>query len=150
MTDTVRTTLAPDRKTGSEIRQMLSGAGLRPTRQRLMLGLALFGHGDRHVCAETLFDEVKRDKLPVSLATVYNTLRQFAEAGLVRQVATHAARVYFDTNLGDHHHFLIDGEDEVLDIPQSTISVDGLPQVPEGFEMVRCDVVVRLRRKSGG
>ncbi len=147
----VAATVHPSRpgKSGSDIRHMLVAAGLRPTRQRLMLGLALFGKGDRHVCAETLFEEVKRQKLPVSLATVYNTLRQFADAGLVRHVATHAAKSYFDTNLGDHHHYLVDGEDEVLDIPHSMITVDGLPDVPEGFEMVRCDVVVRLRRKAG-
>ena len=53
----------------------------------------------------------------VSLATVYNTLHQFTEAGLLRQVVVDAARSYFDTNTGDHQHFYHEDEGMLIDIP---------------------------------
>ena len=89
---------------------------MRPTRQRVALGGLLFGKGDRHVTAEKLFEEALAADLPVSLATVYNTLHQFTDVGLLREIAVDGARVYFDTNVSEHHHFLVDGEG-LVDIP---------------------------------
>jgi Fur family transcriptional regulator, iron response regulator len=144
-----------DGKTGaicpvSHVRHRLKDAGLRPTRQRLALGWILFGKGERHVTAEQLYDEALLAKVPVSLATVYNTLHQFTEASLLRQVAVDGTRTYFDTNTGDHHHFYIEGEDRVVDIAGAAIKVDGIPEVPEGLEVAGVDVIVRLRAKSAG
>ncbi len=96
---------------------MLREVGLRPTRQRMALGWILFGKGDRHLTAEMLYEEASRAKVPVSLATVYNTLHQFTEVGLLRQVAVDGSKAYFDTNVSEHHHFFVEGEDELLDIP---------------------------------
>jgi Fur family iron response transcriptional regulator len=132
----------------SALRGNLRAVGLRPTRQRVALGWILFGKGDRHVTAEALFEEAQRARVPVSLATVYNTLHQFRDAGLLRQVAIDGSRAYFDTNTGDHHHFYVEGEETLVDIAQSTISVDNLPEPPEGMEISRVDVVVRLRPKA--
>ena len=126
----------------------LRQAGLRPTRQRVCLGWLLFGKGDRHVTAEMLFEEATHARVPVSLGTVYNTLRQFTEAGILRQIAIDARKTFFDTNVSEHHHFLIEDKEELVDIPTSqTISVDGMPPAPEGHEIKRVDVIVRLRRK---
>ncbi len=129
----------------AELRARLNAAGLRPTRQRLALAKLLFT-ADRHVTAEGLHEEAILAQMPVSLATVYNALHQFTEAGLLRQVAVDGARTYFDTNTSDHHHFYVEGEDRVLDIAGTEVSVDGLPEAPAGHEIVRVDVVVRLRR----
>ena len=129
----------------AELRARLAAAGLRPTRQRLAPAKLLFT-ADRHVTAEGLHEEAILAHMPVSLATVYNTLHQFTEAGLLRPVAVDGARTYFDTNTSDHHHFYVEGEDAVLDIAGTQVSVDGLPEAPEGHEIVRVDVVVRLRR----
>jgi Fur family transcriptional regulator, iron response regulator len=126
----------------------LRGAGLRPTRQRVALGWILFGKGDRHLSAEDLHAEAIKARVPVSLATVYNTLHQFTDAGLLRQVAMDGSKSYFDTNTSDHHHFFIEGEEMMVDIPGSALDVRNLPDVPEGMEIARVDVVVRLRRKS--
>ena len=90
--------------------ERLKSAGLRPTRQRVALGVLLFRDGDRHVTAEMLHDEAVRDQIPVSLATVYNTLHQFTEAGLLREVAIEGSKTYFDTNTSDHHHFYYEHE----------------------------------------
>ncbi|MBM6582850.1 transcriptional repressor [Microvirga sp. BT689] len=146
---------APDLRTAAhpglgcplaQVRVRLRRAGLRPTRQRICLGWLLFGRGYRHLTAETLFAEAQKARVPVSLATVYNTLKQFTDAGLVRQIAAEGRKTYFDTDLTDHHHFLIEGDEEIIDIPSATMSVTGLPPAPEGYEIERVDVIVRLRR----
>jgi Fur family iron response transcriptional regulator len=124
----------------------LRHAGLRPTRQRVELAGLLFKDRDRHVTAETLHDEVTRAGVKVSLATVYNTLHQFTQAGLLRQVIVDAARSYFDTNTGDHQHFFLETEGLLIDIPGESIAVAGVPTPPPGLSVDRVDVVVRVRR----
>ncbi len=130
-----------------DVKAMLRQVGLRPTRQRMALGWILFGKGDRHLTAEMLYEEATRAKVPVSLATIYNTLHQFTEVGLLRQVAVDGSKAYFDTNVTAHHHFFVEGEDEVFDIPDAEVAVGRTPTPPEGYEISRVDVVVRLRRK---
>ena len=144
---------APDRSalTGCpwhDVKAMLREVGLRPTRQRMALGWILFGKGDRHLTAEALYEEASRAKVPVSLATIYNTLHQFTEVGLLRQVPVDGSKAYFDTNASAHHHFFVEGEDELLDIPGADVIVGKTPTPPEGYEIARIDVVVRLRRKT--
>ena len=131
-----------------DVKAMLRGVGLRPTRQRMALGWILFAKGDRHVTAEMLYEEATKAKVPVSLATVYNTLHQFTEVGLLRQVAVDGSRAYFDTNPSEHHHFFVETESELLDIPDADMLVGKLPAAPDGYEISRIDVVVRLRRKQ--
>jgi len=126
----------------------LRDAGLRPTRQRLSLAHLLFSKGNRHISAEGLHEEALLAHVPVSLATVYNTLHQFTEAGLLRAVAVESSKTYFDTNTWDHHHFFIEDENRVVDVPTSHISVTDLPEPPEGMEIARVDVIVRLRSKD--
>ena len=130
-----------------DVKAKLREVGLRPTRQRMSLGWILFGKGDRHVTAEMLYEEASKAKVPVSLATVYNTLHQFTDAGLLRQVAVDGSKTYFDTNNSQHHHFFVEGENALLDIPDSDVVVGKTPIAPEGYEIARIDVVVRLRRK---
>lgn len=132
----------------SELRDKLRRVGLRPTRQRVSLGWLLFGKGDRHITAEMLFDEASRARVPVSLATVYNTLHQFTEAGLLRQLAVDGSKAYFDTNPTEHHHFFLEEEGELVDMPLSGVSVSALPEAPDGMEVAGVEVIVRLRRKS--
>ena len=131
-----------------DLRSRLRKVGLRPTRQRVSLGWLLFAKGDRHVTAERLYEEATRARVPVSLATVYNTLHQFTEAGLLREVAVDGTRTYFDTNIGEHQHFFVEGDESLIDIPGPGVTVGELPQAPEGMEVARVDVIVRLRRKS--
>jgi Fur family iron response transcriptional regulator len=130
------------------IETRLRDCGLRPTRQRIALADLLFAKGDRHLTVEELHEEAVEAGVPVSLATVYNTLHQFTEAGLVRVLAVEGSRTYFDTNISDHHHFFVEGENEVLDIPVSSIQIGNLPQPPEGMEIAHVDVIIRLRHKK--
>ena len=124
----------------------LRAAGLRPTRQRVALARVLFEGGDRHVTAEGLHAEVKATSHRVSLATVYNTLNQFRDAGLLREVVVAPGRSYFDTNMSHHHHFFIETDGELHDFPSDKVTVAGLPMPPKGTKLSRVDVIVRVRR----
>ncbi|MCS6762138.1 MAG: transcriptional repressor [Candidatus Devosia symbiotica] len=121
-------------------------AGLRPTRQRVALAELLFGGPHRHVSAEQLHGEAGEAHVNVSLATIYNTLHQFHEAGLLREVAVDAARSYFDTDTSDHHHFYVEDEQQMINIPASSVEFGKLPTAPKGMEVSHVDVVIRVRR----
>jgi len=89
-----------------------------------------------------------KKRATVSLATVYNTLHQFTEAGLLRQVAIDSSKSYFDTNNTEHHHYYLEDRHELMDIPPTDVAVGKVALPPTGYEVVRIDVVVRLRRKT--
>ena len=125
----------------------LSGAGLRPTRQRLALAELLVGDGQhRHVTAESLFDAAKSKGDAVSLATVYNTLRAFCEAGVLQEITVDGSKSYFDTNTHDHPHFFWEDEGRLSDAPSEQLVIQRIPDAPEGVEIASVDVVIRLRK----
>lgn len=127
--------------------QWLTKGGLRPTRQRIALASLLVGDGkDRHVTAETLFSDVQSSGENVSLATVYNTLRAFCDAGLVQEVLVDGSKSYFDTNTTDHPHFFWEDDGSLTDAPAEKFEITGLPEIPEGAELTSVNVVLRLRQ----
>jgi Fur family transcriptional regulator, iron response regulator len=141
---------SPDGRNGCpwhDVQTLLREVKLRPTRQRMALGWLLFAKGGRHLTAEMLYEEASRAKIAVSLATIYNTLHQFTNVGLLREVTVNGSKTYFDTNISDHHHFFVENEHNLIDIPSDDAIIGKLPDVPEGYEITRVDVVVRLRRK---
>lgn len=128
----------------SQALDRLRTAGLRPTRQRLALARLLFDAGDRHISAEQLHTEAMGNSIRVSLATVYNTLHQFTEVGLLREIVVDAGRSYFDTNTTDHHHFFFEKSGRLCDIPGEMIGVTKVPEAPEGLKISRVEVIVRV------
>ena len=126
----------------------LRAVGLRPTRQRLALARLLFDNEDRHITAEQLHGEALGADIRVSLATVYNTLHQFTEAGLLREVVVESGRSYFDTNTADHHHFFCEATSKLQDIPGQDVVVSGFPLPPLGTEICRVDVIIRVRPEN--
>lgn len=122
----------------------LKAAGLRPTRQRLQLLRVLGAGGHRHLTAEQLSADARAAGLNVALATIYNTLNQFTQAGLLREVVVEPGRSYFDTNLAPHHHFFDESAGMLIDIPADQIAVSALPAPPPGKRVAAVDVVVRL------
>jgi Fur family iron response transcriptional regulator len=124
--------------------QKLRAAGLRPTRQRMSLAKLLFERGDRHVTAEQLHHEAEACRVRVSLATVYNTLHQFTGAGLLREVVVQPGRSHFDTNTSDHHHFFIESDGHLEDIPGDSVTLAKLPEPPAGTRIARVEVIVRV------
>jgi Fur family transcriptional regulator, iron response regulator len=129
------------------IESKLREAGLRPTRQRVDLARLLFGEGDRHVTAEMLHAEAAAADISVSLATVYNTLHQFTESGLLREVAIEGSKAYFDTNTSNHQHFYFESDGRLTDLEGEELAFVSLPEVPEGMEISRVDVLIRLVEK---
>jgi Fur family iron response transcriptional regulator len=132
----------------TDIIDRLRLVGLRPTRQRVGLGKLLFANGDRHVTADQLHAESERAGLSVSLATVYNTLNQFRDVGLLREVVVEPGRSYFDTNTNAHHHFFNVEDGALSDIPEAEVNVSGLPLPPDGTEIDRVDIVIRVRNRA--
>lgn len=126
----------------------LTRGGLRPTRQRLALAAALIGDGrDRHVTAESLHEAVQSHGDSVSLATVYNTLKAFCDAGLMQEITVDGSKSYFDTKTHDHPHFFWESEGALTDAPAEQLDIAKLPEAPEGMEIAKVDVVIRLRKK---
>jgi Fur family iron response transcriptional regulator len=127
---------------------LLLRAGLKPTRQRVILGELLFSKGDRHVTADMLYAEARDANARLSLATVYNTLNQFTWVGLLRRIGADGSRSFFDTNTTVHPHFYLHGEDILLDIPEPDVVLASMPEALPGYEVSRVDVIIHLRRKQ--
>ena len=134
--------------TEKKLVERLRAAGLRPTKQRIALGYLMFAQGDRHFTAEVLHEEAIRDDIPVSLATVYNTLHQFTQANLIREIAIEGSKTYFDTNTSSHYHFYIEDESRLVDVEADSSPIVDMPDPPEDYEISQVDVLVRLRKKS--
>ena len=133
-----------ERAKTQSIEMKLRAAGVRPTRQRRDLAGLLFGNGNRHVTAEMLHAEAVGNKIQVSLATVYNTLNQFAGAGLLREVAIEGSKTYFDTTISDHQHFYFEHDGQLIDLgPDEEVAV-AVRKLPEGMKVARIDVLIRL------
>lgn len=136
------------RRTGLERgTDWLTEAGVRPTKQRVTLASLLVGDGlDRHVTAESLFAAALEGGEKVSLATVYNTLRTFCDAGLVQEITVDGTKSYFDTRIDDHPHFYWEDDNVLTDAPSEQLEIARLPELPEGTRISKVDVVIRLRK----
>ncbi|MFO1118297.1 MAG: Fur family transcriptional regulator [Beijerinckiaceae bacterium] len=143
--ENIRNGKPPGGMSPSEIVSMLQGAGLRPTRQRQQIARLLYTDGGRHVTAEMLYAEARSDRYPPSLATIYNALRDFAEHGLLREVALYGSKLWYDTTTGPHFHYYVENGETLFDIPPEHV-----PQIdivaPEGMRVAGVDVVVRLEK----
>ncbi|WP_118133361.1 Fur family transcriptional regulator Irr [Oceanicella sp. SM1341] len=141
---------AAGREAKARVDAWLARGRLRPTRQRKMLASLLVGDGNhRHVTAESLHEAAQCSPEPVSLATVYNTLKAFTDAGLLTEIMVHGARSYFDTRVDDHPHYFWEDRDSLTDAPAEAVRFASLPDAPEGTEIAKVDVVIRLRRTKG-
>ena len=130
----------------SHVLERIRTVGLRPTRQRLALAKLLFDSGeDRHVSAEILHEEALKNRMQVSLATVYNTLNQFTDAGLLREIVVDSGCSYFDTNVYSHHHMYFEDEKTLVDIASTDIDIKAIPAAPEGKKVSRVDVIIRVK-----
>lgn len=130
------------------VRSLLADTGLRVTRQRTALSALLFRDAGRHVTAEGLYDELVRAGAPGSMSCVYRALKDFSEAGLLKRVPVYGSTAYFDTQRDHHHHFYVEDEDRLLDVSENRISVCNVPELPEGYELISVDVLLRIRRKN--
>ncbi|MBL4907872.1 MAG: transcriptional repressor [Sneathiella sp.] len=131
-----------------DLENKIRSANLRPTRQRISLAKLLFSEGNRHITAEKLHGEALGKGVKISLATIYNNLHQFTTAGLLREVVVDASKSYFDTNVEPHHHFFHEDRGLLEDISSHRLTVDDIPNLPEGTEISSIDVIVRLTKRK--
>ena len=118
--------------------------GIRATKQRRVLAKLIFDKGKRHISAENLFDEVKKDERKISMATIYNTLKQFTSLGLIREVVVDQNKSLYCNNNQSHYHLYIEDEGKVIDIPTQNIDLD-IPSIPACLKLHDIDVIVRIR-----
>lgn len=130
------------------IRGILANTGLRMTQQRLALMDLLFSRGGRHVTAESLHEELVRSGAPGSISSVYRGLKDFSDMGLLRRVPIYGSTAWFDTELKHHHHFYAVDEDRLMDVPTEEITVRNLPSLPEGYQLLSVDVLLRIRKQN--
>lgn len=133
--------------TREAIAGLLRRHGIAPTHQRIEIAHALFSRRE-HLCADQLMTIVNARNPETSKATVYNTLKLFREKGLVREVIVDPAKVFYDPNTSDHHHFYDVVNGTLTDIPEGEIGITGLPPLPEGAAAEGVDIVVRIRPRS--
>ena len=129
----------------ADFAKQLRLVGLRPTRQRIAIAALLLDGRHRHVSADSLIEEITTAGLQVSSGTVYNTLNQFTDAGLLRRVVVHNEYSLFDTNTDHHHHFYEASNDQLVDIPSDDVILAKLPQAPFGHEIKAVDVVIHIQ-----
>ena len=144
-TECRRSTTAEEQAIDGVIRRRLEAAGVRPTRQRVDLGRAIFGAGDRHFTAEMLYQETRSIRFAPTLGTIYNTLNEFARCGLLREIAIYDAKLWYDTKTGPHFHFYREDSEELSDIPDEWLPNIDIP-APEGMRIAAIDVIVRLKK----
>jgi Fur family iron response transcriptional regulator len=126
----------------------LRQAGLRPTRQRLAIAQLLLDGRHRHVTADSLAREIQNTGMHMAVGTVYNTLNQFTDAGLLRRVTLHNENSMFDTNTQNHHHFYDDETNQLYDVPAEEIMLATLPEVPSGYDIQDVDIVIHITPKT--
>ena len=121
--------------------------GLRPTRQRVAIAKLLLDGRHRHISAESLSKEIRESGTQMADGTIYNTLNQFTDAGLLRRVTVHNEYSLFDTNVEQHHHFYDPDADCLIDIPSDQVVLDSLPDAPDGYEFKSIDVIINIRSR---
>lgn len=130
------------------LRARLVSRGLSPTAKRLQLAHVLFAGGDKHFTADDAHAMALDAGMKMSQATVYNTLNQFAAAGLLHRIALDGKRTFFDTNTSDHHHLYYEDDGRLVDVSAQEVRVSGVPELPPGDEIRRVDVILRVGRKE--
>ena len=122
----------------------IESSGIRPTKQRRVLAKILFEKGNRHVSADELFFDVKKEDRKISMATVYNTLKQFTSLGLLKEVVVDQNKSLYCTNHKSHYHLYIEDEGKIVDIPTKNIDLN-IPSIPACLQLHNIDVIVRIR-----
>ena len=122
----------------------IESSGIRPTKQRRVLAKILFEKGNRHLSADELFHDVKKEDRKISMATVYNTLKQFTSLGLVREVVVDQNKSLYCTNHKSHYHLYSEDEGKIIDIPTENVNLN-IPSIPACLQLYNIDIIVRIR-----
>ena len=124
--------------------KMLDSSPLKATEQRIAMINLLFKNGAAHFTAEDIYEEVNKKKIKISLATIYNCLNQFKEFGIIKAIKFSSDKIYFDTNLEDHHHFFCIKSSKLIDVETSKVRISKLPKLPEGKKFKSVEVIINI------
>ncbi len=119
--------------------------GIRPTSQRKILAKIIFEKGNRHLNADDLFNETKKLGYSISLATIYNTLKQFSSFGLLKEIVVDQNKSMYCNNKEPHYHLYVEDEAKIIDIPNSNIDLSNIPEIPACLNLHNIDIIVRIR-----
>ena len=123
---------------------MLEGSPLKVTEQRIAMINLLFKNGDKHFTAEDIYEEVCKRKIKISLATIYNCLNQFKECGIIKAIKISSDKLYFDTNLKEHHHFFCLKSSKLIDVDTNKVKISKLPKLPKGKKLKSVEVIINI------
>ena len=124
--------------------KMLEASPLKVTEQRVAMVNLLFKNGAAHFTAEDLYEEVSKRKIKISLATIYNCLNQFKEFGIIKAIKISSDKIYFDTNLEDHHHFFCIKSSRLIDVETKKVKISKLPKLPRGKKFKSVEVIINI------
>ena len=127
------------------IKEILRSKSIKLTKQRLLIASYLFDGYNKHVTAEDLFKKLNKSKSKISLATIYNTLHEFHKSKLINKLTMDSEKIYFDTNMTNHHHFY-NKEDRMLIDVSNNLEINGLPNPPKGKKIEKIEVLVHLKK----
>ena len=124
--------------------KMLDSSPLKVTEQRIAMINLLFKDGAAHFTAEDIYEEVNKKKIKISLATIYNCLNQFREFGIIKAIKVSSDKIYFDTNLKEHHHFFCVKSGKLIDVETDKVRISKLPKIPRGKKFKSVDVIINI------
>ena len=124
--------------------RMLETSPLKVTDQRIAMIKLLFKNGAAHFTAEDIYEEVNEKKIKISLATIYNCLNQFKEFGIIKAIKVSSDKIYFDTNLKEHHHFFCVKSAKLIDVETNKVKISKLPKIPRGKKLKSVDVIINI------
>ena len=132
----------------NEIINKLRSSGLRPTRQRILIAKNLFDRNRTfHFTVESLDKKInKKGNEKVSLATIYNTVEAFNNAGYLKEILTSKNKSFYDTNTKSHHHFYDEQTKELTDIKYNQVKLSRIPTPPKGTKIKNLEVVIRIQK----
>ena len=128
--------------------KFIRAIGLKPTKQRLLLSKILFSGKDKHFAVKNLHKILLKKGHKMSLATIYNNLHHFVEAGFLKKTIVDNHRSYFDNNIANHYHLFDEAKNRLIDIPKSSIRFSKLPKIPKNRKIKNINLVIRLEKVS--
>ena len=128
------------------IEHLLKDKSITPTKQRLEIAELVFAK-DQHFTAVQLIEQVRDKKLPISQATVYNTLCLFESTGLLKTIDLENDCKFYDTNLHSHHHIYNTSTNVLTDISTDKIKFSKMPDIPAHLELEQTEVLIKVKNK---
>ena len=128
------------------IEHLLKVNKITPTKQRLEIAELIFSK-DQHFTAVQLIEKVRNNELPISQATVYNTLCLFESTGLLKTINLQNDCKFYDTNLNSHHHIYNTSTNVLTDISNDKIEFSKIPNIPAHLELEHAEVLIKVKNK---